>query len=112
MFGINIHKNNSDQSQPNGSDSSSVFFNSDNNFSGAAALPEKISYADAQVMEVEIEKIVPNPFQPRKNFNEQALRELADSIKEHGVIQPLVVNQTDKGYELVVGERRFRASQL
>jgi|SRR5579872_2421107 len=109
MFGINSNKDNSDQTKPNGNDSGSVFFNSVNSGSD---LPEKISYADAQVMEVEIGKIVPNPFQPRKNFNEQALKELADSIKEHGVIQPLVVNQTDKGYELVVGERRFRASQL
>jgi ParB family chromosome partitioning protein len=73
---------------------------------------DRISYADANIMEVELNKIVPNPFQPRKNFNETALRELADSIREHGVIQPLVVNKTESGYELVVGERRFRASQL
>src|SRR5258708_987705 len=75
-------------------------------------LTERISYADATVQEIGIEKIVPNPYQPRKLFNEEQLRELADSIKEHGVIQPLVVNQTANGYELVVGERRFRASQL
>jgi len=91
-----------------GNDSGSVFFNA----GSPGDLPERISYADAQVMEVEIGKIVPNPFQPRKNFNEAALRELADSIREHGVIQPLVVNQTPTGFELVVGERRFRASQL
>ncbi|MBU6447424.1 ParB/RepB/Spo0J family partition protein [Patescibacteria group bacterium] len=74
--------------------------------------PEHISYADASIQEVPIESIVPNPYQPRKVFNPDQLRELADSIKEHGVIQPLVVNQTATGYELVVGERRFRASQL
>jgi ParB family chromosome partitioning protein len=74
---------------------------------------ERISYAEARVMEVDIASIVPNPFQPRKNFDTQQLQELADSIREHGVIQPLVVNETrDGGYELVVGERRFRASQL
>lgn len=73
---------------------------------------ERISYEDASVMEVPISEIVPNPYQPRKNFDEQQLRELADSIREHGVIQPLVVNKTERGYELVVGERRFRASQL
>src|SRR5690349_7409803 len=90
---------------PNGNDSGSVFLNSE--------IPaERLSYADASVMEVEISLIVPNPYQPRKNFNESALRELADSIREHGVIQPLVVNKTSSGYELVVGERRFRASQL
>ncbi len=73
---------------------------------------EKLSYADATVQEIAIEDIVANPYQPRKTFNEQQLQELADSIKEHGVIQPLVVNQTANGYELVVGERRFRASQI
>jgi ParB family transcriptional regulator, chromosome partitioning protein len=73
---------------------------------------ERISYADASVMEVPINEIVPNPFQPRKTFDPNQLQELAGSIREHGVIQPLVVNKTDNGYELVVGERRFRASQL
>lgn len=73
---------------------------------------ERISYADASVQEVPVNMIVPNPYQPRKIFDESQLKELADSIREHGVIQPLVVNQTENGYELVVGERRFRASQL
>jgi ParB family chromosome partitioning protein len=78
-----------------------------------AALPtDRVSYADAQIQEIEVAKISPNPFQPRKSFDPVALRELADSIKEHGVIQPLVVTRTPTGYELVVGERRFRASQL
>ena len=74
--------------------------------------PEKVSYADAKIQEIEVAKISPNPFQPRKVFEQAALRELADSIKEHGVIQPLVVTKTPVGYEIVVGERRFRASQL
>ncbi len=73
---------------------------------------ERISYADAQIQEIEVGKISPNPYQPRKTFDPVALRELADSIKEHGVIQPLVVTRTPVGFELVVGERRFRASQL
>lgn len=73
---------------------------------------EKVSYADSSIQEIELAKIVPNPFQPRKIFNPEALQELSNSIKEHGVIQPLVVTQTPDGYELVVGERRFRASQL
>ncbi len=71
-----------------------------------------VSYADASIQEIDITKIIPNPFQPRKIFDERALNELAESIKEHGVIQPLVVTETANGYELVVGERRFRASQL
>jgi ParB family transcriptional regulator, chromosome partitioning protein len=78
----------------------------------AAGRTDKVSYADAQIQEIEVAKISPNPFQPRKVFEVAALRELAESIKEHGVIQPLVVTRTPVGFELVVGERRFRASQL
>ncbi len=74
--------------------------------------PDRVSYADAQIQEIELSKIVANPFQPRKVFQAEALKELSLSIKEHGVIQPLVVTKTPSGYELVVGERRFRASQL
>lgn len=77
-----------------------------------AAGSDRVSYVDAQIQEIEVAKIAPNPFQPRKVFEPAALRELADSIKEHGVIQPLVVTRTPVGYELVVGERRFRAAQL
>ncbi len=73
---------------------------------------DRISYADAQIQEIEVAKIAPNPYQPRKVFQPEALKELSASIKEHGVIQPLVVTRTPTGYELVVGERRFRASQL
>ncbi|HMQ01906.1 MAG TPA: ParB/RepB/Spo0J family partition protein [Candidatus Doudnabacteria bacterium] len=73
---------------------------------------EKVSYSDSSIQEIEVVKVVPNPYQPRKVFNQEALQELASSIKEHGVIQPIVVTQTPVGYELVVGERRFRASQL
>lgn len=84
--------------------------------STAPAVPqmqsEPLSYRDAKIEEIEVALIAPNPFQPRKTFEQQALKELADSIKEHGVIQPLVVTKTPVGYELVVGERRFRASQL
>ena len=78
----------------------------------SAAVTERVSYEDASIQEIDITKIAPNPFQPRKVFEPNALKELADSIKEHGVIQPLVVTKTPVGYELVVGERRFRASLL
>lgn len=73
---------------------------------------DRVSYADAQIQEIDLTKVAPNPYQPRKVFEPAALQELADSIKEHGVIQPLVVTETPLGYELVVGERRFRAAQL
>lgn len=74
---------------------------------------EKVSYADSSIQELEIAQIVANPYQPRTQFKPEALQELSDSIKEHGVIQPVVVTENPHGgYELVVGERRFRASQL
>ncbi len=58
-----------------------------------------------------IEEIVPSGYQPRKGFNEGRLAELANSIKEKGIIEPLIVRKRDRGYELIVGERRWRAAQ-
>ena len=63
------------------------------------------------LLQLAIEKIVPNPFQPRTRFNELELDELSDSIRQHGVMQPVVVRQTVRGFELIAGERRWRASQ-
>jgi ParB family chromosome partitioning protein len=62
--------------------------------------------------ELPIESIIPNPFQPRKHFETQALQELAQSIRQDGVIQPLVVRKAGDGYQLIAGERRWRASKL
>lgn len=59
-----------------------------------------------------IEDIVPNPNQPRIHFNETELRELSESIQEHGVLQPLLVRKHDNGYEIIAGERRYQASKL
>ena len=67
---------------------------------------------EKEVFELNINDIMPNRFQPREIFDEQALNELALSIKEHGVIQPIIVKKSIKGYEIVAGERRYRASQL
>jgi ParB family chromosome partitioning protein len=64
-----------------------------------------------RVQKILIEDIVPNPEQPRKEFDEQALSELADSIKRHGVLQPIIVMKKNDKYHIVAGERRFRASQ-
>lgn len=61
--------------------------------------------------EIKINSIKPNSFQPRKVFDSEKLEELKDSIKEHGIIQPIVVRKKGRGYELVVGERRLRASK-
>ena len=65
-----------------------------------------------QALEVDVAKIKPNPYQPRRVFDEEKLQELAASIKEFGVVQPLVVRQKGKSYELVAGERRLRAAAL
>ena len=65
-----------------------------------------------RVVDIDIKLIDVNPNQPRKNFDPTALKELADSIKLHGVIQPIIVNQTGSRYIIVAGERRFRASKL
>ena len=64
--------------------------------------------------ELKVKDIRPNPYQPRKEFDEQGLKELADSIRENGVFQPILVRKrkTGQGYELVAGERRLRASKL
>lgn len=63
------------------------------------------------VKEVRLKELRPNPYQPRKVFNEEAIEELKASIIEHGILQPIIVRQSIKGYEIVVGERRFRAAK-
>jgi ParB family chromosome partitioning protein len=64
------------------------------------------------VSEIELDNIVPNEYQPRKVFDDAKLRELASSIKEQGVIQPVIVHRAGSGYQLIAGERRWRASRL
>jgi len=64
------------------------------------------------VVQIELEKIKPNPFQPRKTFNNESIAELAESIKEYGVIQPVLLRKVEKDYELIAGERRFRACEF
>ncbi|UOR10772.1 ParB/RepB/Spo0J family partition protein [Halobacillus amylolyticus] len=65
---------------------------------------------DEQIHEVRVKSCRPNPYQPRKHFTEEAIEELKQSIEEHGILQPLIVRKSIKGYEIVVGERRFRAA--
>jgi len=64
------------------------------------------------VLPLPIEKVKPNPLQPRSDFDHEGLEELTGSIKEHGILQPLIVTQTETGYQLVAGERRLRAAQI
>ena len=66
----------------------------------------------ARVEELSVENITANPFQPRKHFDEQALKELSESIAEHGLLQPIVVIEKEEGYLLIAGERRLRAHKL
>ena len=65
-----------------------------------------------EIHDIELSKIKPNPNQPRVNFDSQALKQLAESIKQHGVIQPVILKPSHDGYILVAGERRVRASSL
>ena len=65
-----------------------------------------------EIINIPLDEIRPNPYQPRKTFTEESLQELAKSIKETGVFQPIIVKQGVKGYDLVAGERRLRASKL
>ena len=66
---------------------------------------------EQKIMQIPIEEILPNRFQPRLSFDDASLSELAESIKTHGVIQPLVVRRLKDKYEIVAGERRYRASK-
>ncbi len=85
---------------------------------GLGALIPDLSVLDEKerkslgIMDVELDKIVPNEYQPRKTFQDDALKELAASIKEHGVIQPIIVHRIGTNYGLIAGERRWRASRL
>ena len=67
---------------------------------------------NGDIVEIELSKIRSNPYQPRKVFDEEALEELARSIKEYGVVQPIIVKKSPAGYELVAGERRTKAAKL
>jgi ParB family chromosome partitioning protein len=76
----------------------------------AAAAP--LNDARERVQRVPLAGIKPCPFQPRKDFSPESLRELADSIREQGIVQPLIVRERDGHFELIAGERRWRAAQL
>ncbi|WP_042352972.1 ParB/RepB/Spo0J family partition protein [Bacillus massiliigorillae] len=74
-------------------------------FTGLEATKEDL------ILEVELKELRPNPYQPRKIFSEQGIEELKASIIQHGILQPIIVKKSIKGYEIVVGERRFRAAK-
>lgn len=70
------------------------------------------SATNEEIVEINLNELRPNPYQPRKVFDEEALNELASSIREHGVFQPIIVKKSIKGYDIIAGERRFRASKM
>ena len=76
---------------------------------------EKTVYETAtneEIIDINLSELRVNPYQPRKVFNDEALRDLSESIKEHGVFQPIIVKKSIKGYEIIAGERRVRASRM
>ncbi|MBO7203585.1 MAG: ParB/RepB/Spo0J family partition protein [Bacteroidales bacterium] len=73
---------------------------------------QQVDTTIASISELPIDKIVPNPYQPRTNFEETALAELSDSIQRLGIIQPITVRKVGNRYQIISGERRFKASQL
>ncbi len=85
----------------------------DNIYTGGKEIFSYTEEERANAAQMPVDKIFANPDQPRKNFDSQALKELSDSIKKHGVIMPIVVNDNGDGtYMIIAGERRFRASKL
>jgi ParB family chromosome partitioning protein len=76
----------------------------------SALIPQKGEPAEA-LAQIPLERIAANPYQPRKEFDEKSIDELARSVREHGIVQPLVVSRRGDQYRLIAGERRFRAAQ-
>ena len=88
-------------------------FNEEDSYKNITKSQTEKGQAISGVTEIEIDKIHPNPNQPRKNFDVEALNELASSIKTHGIVQPIVVNDLGNGgYMIIAGERRWRAANI
>ncbi len=79
---------------------------------GLSSLIPQRAVPDSAVVEVPLGQVSPNPYQPRRHMDDIGLQELADSIREHGVLQPILVTETLNGYQLIAGERRVRASRI
>ncbi|MEC1178474.1 ParB/RepB/Spo0J family partition protein [Metasolibacillus meyeri] len=77
-----------------------------------ALFPGEAVQQEGNIQQIALEKLIANPFQPRKLFQDEALEELAQSIKEHGIIQPIIARKKGRKYEIIAGERRWRAAKL
>jgi ParB family chromosome partitioning protein len=76
------------------------------------AYRQEFQHDSSRVQEIDVDKITPNPYQPRLAFKEEALKDLAQSIAKHGLLQPIIVIKKDDGFMLLAGERRLRATQM
>ncbi|AHZ18096.1 MULTISPECIES: ParB/RepB/Spo0J family partition protein [Bacillus amyloliquefaciens group] len=79
---------------------------------GINALFNQVDLSEETVEEIKISDLRPNPYQPRKQFDDESLAELKESIIQHGILQPIIVRKSLKGYDIVAGERRYRAARL
>ncbi|CCF07349.1 ParB/RepB/Spo0J family partition protein [Bacillus velezensis] len=79
---------------------------------GINALFNQVDLSEETVEEIKISELRPNPYQPRKQFDDESLAELKESIIQHGILQPIIVRKSLKGYDIVAGERRYRAAKL
>jgi ParB family chromosome partitioning protein len=79
---------------------------------GLTSLIPQRATSDAAIVEVPLNRVLPNPHQPRRHMDEASLEELAASIREHGILQPVLVTEVIDGYQLIAGERRVRAARL
>ncbi|UTL72755.1 stage 0 sporulation protein Spo0J [Bacillus halotolerans] len=79
---------------------------------GINALFNQVDLSEETVEEIKVTDLRPNPYQPRKHFDDEGLAELKESVLQHGILQPLIVRKSLKGYDIVAGERRFRAAKL
>ncbi|WP_107838680.1 ParB/RepB/Spo0J family partition protein [Metasolibacillus meyeri] len=77
-----------------------------------ALFPGEAVQQEGNIQQIALDKLIANPFQPRKLFQDEALEELAQSIKEHGIIQPIIARKKGRKYEIIAGERRWRAAKL
>ena len=97
---------------PKGKGLSALFSETEEDYGKSLLFEESESETTAGISEIEIASIFANPNQPRKVFDEVALRELADSISKHGVLSPIIVNRSGDRFMIIAGERRFRASKM
>jgi ParB family transcriptional regulator, chromosome partitioning protein len=77
-----------------------------------ALIPSLTVNEEDKVVDIPLSQLRANPYQPRKTFDDESIKELAESIRQHGVIQPIIARSVLRGYEIIAGERRFRASQF